>query len=819
MSTAAISKKEVQEQLAAAQAQKEASKLPPPEPESTNGTHKKGVAVLSRPPALPAHVPVTTARPDAISLHRMRVNRMVMRKKRHERTKDVAPRLVTVAAVILIVFTTLFSASAGAAYGYYQSQLPLLDGIAAHSLFQTTHIYDRNGKLLYELYDQQLDRGRRTYVNYKDISPLLVDATIAIEDRTFWTNDGVDPVGIARASFAIAQSGDVQGGGSTVTQQLIKKQLFDNQPRTFPLKMEEALLAAGLTQQYPKWKIMEMYLNTVYYGNINYGAEAAAQDYFGLMPKCDKNRCIPAVAQLDLAQAAMLAGLPQSPTYYAPTTNKPVALVRQKAVLQAMVDTGKITQAQANKAADEMAKYKFVSHFAERRANPQAPHFVNYVIDQLTNLLGAQTLVSGGFNVYTTLDLDLEKKVEQTVYSKLYQQQNDNYLGFYGVLSRDKNVNNGAVVVMNPATGEILAMDGSANYKANNPKMNGQVNAALALRQPGSSMKPIVYATAFEMGWSPGMIIPDHQTTYPYPDPAPPKYYTPHNYDNKFHTDYPMTARTAIANSFNIPALDTAMFTGIPNILNMAGRLGVPEIGNLSPKQVGVSIALGAKEASLLHMTNAYSTFANQGVRVPPTSILEITDNQGRTLYKYDTSHPKGIQAIGSDVAFMISSMLSDKAARYHEFGPGNPLELNRPAAAKTGTTDNFADNWTIGYTPHLAVGVWVGNSNNEQMYDVTGITGAGPIWHDVMEYASQRYKLPPDDFVKPKNVHAGTVSATTGLVPRPGETTVTDWYIDGTLPTIQGSNYSMPVSCSGKKCDNKKNGDNKKNNDDNNDD
>jgi membrane peptidoglycan carboxypeptidase len=818
MSTAAISKKEVQEQLAAALAQKEAAKLLPPEPESTNGTHKKTVAVLTRPPAPPAGVAVTTTRPDSISQHRIRVNRMLIRKKRHERTKDIAPRLVTVAAVILIVFTTLFSASAGGAYGYYQAQLPLLDGIAGHSLFQTTHIYDRNGKLIYELYDQQLDRGRRTYVNYKDVSPLLVDATVSIEDRTFWTNDGVDPVGIARASFALAQSGDVQGGGSTVTQQLIKKQLFDNQPRTFPLKMEEALLAAGLTQQYPKWKIMEMYLNTVYYGNINYGAEAAAQDYFGLMPKCDKNRCVPAVAQLDLAQAAMLAGLPQSPTAYAPTNpdNRAAALARQKAVLQAMVDTGKITQTQANKAADEMAKYKFVSHFAERRTTRQAPHFVNYVIDQLTNLLGAQTLVSGGFNVYTTLDLDLEKKVEQTVYSKLYQQQNDNYLGFYGVLNRDKNVNNGAVVVMNPATGEILAMDGSANYNANNPKMNGQVNAALALRQPGSSMKPIVYATAFEMGWSPGMIIPDHQTTYPYPDPAPPKYYAPHNYDNKFHTDYPMTARTAIANSFNIPALDTAMFTGIPNILNMAGRLGVPEIGNLSPNQVGVSIALGAKEASLLHMTNAYSTFANQGMHVPPTSILEITDNQGRALYKYDTSHPKGTQAIGSDVAFMVSSMLSDKAARYHEFGPGNPLELDRPAAAKTGTTDNFADTWTIGFTPHLAVGVWVGNSNNEQMYDVTGITGAGPIWHDVMDYANQRYKLPPDDFVKPKNVHAGTVSATTGLVPRPGETTVTDWYIDGTLPTIQGSNYSMPVSCSGKKCKNNKNNDNGGDNNDN---
>jgi membrane peptidoglycan carboxypeptidase len=830
ISTTAISKQEVEEGLkdiAAARAKKEASSKPgkptaPPKPTippagpEVGRTPDQAVAVLTRNATLPGSV--AASRLDSNTPHRIRVNRMLMRKRRQERTKEIAPRLVTVVAIILIVLTTLLSSGAGAAYAYYEAQLPLLNGIADHSLFQTTHIYDRNGKLLYELYDQQLGRGRRTYVNYNDISPLLVNATIAIEDRTFWTNDGVDPVGIARASVELAQNnGDVQGGGSTVTQQLIKNQFFDNQPRTFQLKGEEAMLAAGLTQQYPKWKIMEMYLNTVYYGNINYGAESAAEDYFGLMPKCDKTHCLPAVGQLDLAQASMLAGLPQSPTAYEPIDNKPAALTRQKEVLQAMVDTGKITKVQAQQAANEMAKYNFISHYAQRRGSPQAPHFVNYVINQLAEQLGAQTLVSGGFNVYTTLDLDLEKKVESIVYYHLYQQQDDNYVGFYGILSRDKNVNDGAVVVMNPNNGEILAMDGSANYNANNPTINGQVNAALTLRQPGSSIKPVVYATAFEMGWSPGTIVPDHKTIYPYPDPAPPQYYTPQNYDQTFHTSFPMTIRTAVSNSYNIPALDTLMYAGIPNVLNMAGRLGLPEIANVPASQVGVSLALGAKEVSLLHLTNAYSTFANQGVRVPPVSILEITDNQGRPLYKYDESHPQGIRAVGPDVAFLINSMLSDKAARYHEFSPGNPLELDRPAAAKTGTTDSFKDNWTMGYTPHLAVGVWVGNSDNEQMNNIIGITGAGPIWHDVMEYASQRYNFPPDDFIKPKNVHAGTVSATTGLVPHPGESTVTDWYIDGTLPTIQGSNYTVTSTCTKKHCKNNNNNGNNGNNNNNN--
>jgi membrane peptidoglycan carboxypeptidase len=736
------------------------------------------------------------------SLHRTRINRILLRKRRQERInrrESAAPRLLTVMVVIFAVLLALFTGSAGGAFAYYQSQLPLLNGMANHTLFQSTRIYDRKGRLLDELYDPKY--GRRTYVNYNDVSPFLVNATVAAEDHTFWQNTGVDFQGILRATVANLQNQTVVEGGSTITQQLIKNQLFLNQPRSFQIKGEEALLAYGLTGQYPKWKIMEMYLNTVYYGDLNYGVEAAAENYFNLQPKCTRNRCIPAVSQLDLGQASLLAGLPQSPSYYDPITNKSAALARQKGILQSMVDLGMISNKQANHAEQEMAKFAF-KQFTH---GMQAPHFVQYVIEQvLVPLIGAQNLYDGGYNIYTTLDLDLEKKVEQITHDHLYKVNCDNYFGCYGPLNTSNNVNNAAVMVMNPANGEILAMNGSANYRDNNPQVRGEYNSALALRQPGSSFKPVVYATAFEMGWYPAMILQDHQTIYPtLVSDNPPKYYEPPNYDGHFHTGFPMTVRNAIANSFNIPAVDALEFAGVPNVLNMAGRLGIKEVASRKPSSLGPSMALGTAEVSLLDLTSAYATFANQGVRVPPTSILEITDSQGHPLYTYNAAHPRGVRAVRADVAFLMSSILADKASRIHEFGAGNPLELDRPAAAKTGTTDSFRDNWTMGYTPHVAVGVWAGNSDNSIMNNVIGITGAGPIWHDVMEYVSQYYNYPPDDFIKPPDVHAGTVSAITGLLPHPGEPTVTDWFIDGTMPTIQGAFTSVP-GCHGhrRKCD-----------------
>jgi membrane peptidoglycan carboxypeptidase len=690
----------------------------------------------------------------------------------------------------------LLSSGAGGAYAYYRSQLPLLNGIANHTLFQTTHIYDRNGKLLYDLYDPKY--GRRTYVNFNQISPLIINATVAAEDHTFWDNSGVDLEGTIRAAAADVQNSSIVEGGSTITQQLVKNQILANDPRTFQVKAQEAVLAYGLTQQYPKWKIMEMYLNTVYYGSLNYGIEAAAEGFFNLKPKCTRTQCIPAVAQLDLAQASLLAGLPQSPSYYDPTNNKQAALDRQTLVLQSMVDLNMITPAQANQAHEEMAKYNF-KPFVDTK---NAPHFVDYVINQvLVPLIGAENLLDGGYNIYTTIDLNLEKKVEQIVYSHLYQEQCDNYQGCYGPLNVVNNVNNAAVVVENPTDGEILAMDGSANFNDESPQVQGQFNAATALRQPGSSFKPIVYATAFEMGWYPATILQNHKTIYPVlVSTNPDKYYTPNNYGDVFLNGFPMTIRNALANSINIPAIDAIEYTGIPNVLNMAARLGLTEVASRNPATLGPSMAIGTVEVSLLHLTGAYAAFADQGVRVPQTSVLEITDSSGHQLYKFDPTHPAGVRAMSPEVAFLMNSVLSDKTSRYHEFFPGNPLELaDRPAAAKTGTTDSFRDNWTMGYTPHVVVGVWAGNSDNSIMNNVIGITGAGPIWHDVIEYVSQYYKYPPDDFVRPPDVHSGTVSALTGLLPRPGEPTITDWFIDGTMPTIHSSNYVPP--CRGQGC------------------
>lgn len=732
-------------------------------------------------------IPVTPSL-DALARNRNRINRLLMRRRwlsRISHKKRPTSRFVVAAAVLLIFLAMLVSSGTGAAYAYYQAQLPLLNGIAQHSLFQTTHIYDRNGQLLYKLYDHQQDRGRRTYVNYNDMSPLLVQATVAAEDHTFWTNSGVDSNGIARAALANVQSHGVVEGGSTITQQIIKNQFFGGQPRTVQIKGEEAVLAVGLTQQYPKWKIMEMYLNTVYYGDVNYGAEAAAQSYFLLQPHCVHAHCTPAVGQLDLAQASLLAGLPQSPSYYNPVLNKPVALERQKVVLQSMVALHMITPQQMQAAEHETAAFTFQPYSVTHHL--QAPHFVNYVIDNVLIPQFGQRLVDGGFNVYTTLDLGLEKQIEQIVYNKLYLPQDDSYFGAYGPINSTNNLNNAAVVVQDPHTGEILAMDGSAKFDMNTPTMQGQDNAALALRQPGSSFKPIVYSTAFEMGWYPAMIIPNHKTMYPVPVDAQ-HYYTPQNYDGTFTTAYPMTVRNALANSLNIPAIDAMAFAGVPNVVNMAGRLGLKEITNLPPERKVLSMAIGSAEVSPLDMTGAYATFANGGVRVPQTSVLTITDSQGHLIYHFDTHHALGVRVMSAGVAFLMNSMLSDKNARHPEFPAGNPLEHPFPAAAKTGTTDNFKDNWTMGYTPHVAVGVWAGNSNNTPMTPNTiGITGAGPIWHDVMALVTQRYHFAPDDFAKPNDVHLGRVSALIGLLPVSGEPTSTDWFIDGTLPTLTG--------------------------------
>ena len=791
---------------------------------------------------------------------------MQMRHRR-ERWKQARPNSkkiwTTVLTTFLLLLVIALSSGTAAAYGYYQSQLPHLQGLANQQVEQTTRIYDRNGQLLFEAYDNKV--GRSTPVSYNYIPGVLQEAMIAAEDPTFWDNSGIDPQGILRAAFQYASSGSVESGGSTITQQLIKNLTHDTQV-TLQRKLPEAALAIGLTQQYPKWKILEMYFNVSAFGAQELGVEAATEDYFGLKPQCDKNfNCIPAVKFLDLdpktgkhdpllalARASLLAGMPQNPVSYDPTLgpdNIKLARERQDYVLNQMLshgmqintalgdqvnDYGPITPEIIQKVEAMTAKMTFVGYHYFKRA----PHFVDWIEQQMEialgngdQELGVHLFLTGGFNIRTTIDANLEKYVEENVRHHLRDSEFQIFVGDYGPLNTVHNVNDSAVVVEDAKTGEVLAMDGSADYNDTNPKVAGNVNAALALRQPGSSFKPIVYATAFQMGWYPGIVLPDRLTYFPNGGPLGGNIntttYHPTDYGGRPH-NLNSNILINIANSFNIPAVKALEFAGFDNVLNMARRFGISDIDQdaadysaeynaqhhthiqFTAQQVeGPSFALGTAGISLLQMVGAYQVFANQGWRVPPTGILDIWDNYGHHLYNYDTAHPPKAQVISQQIAFLMSTILSNNPARAIEFS-GDPVLTTedwdgRPVAAKTGTTDNFQDNWTIGYTPDIVVGVWSGNANGAYMNNVVGITGAAPIWHDVIEYASGRcnpacgdLKFPADQFVPPAGVVQQAVNTVNGLA----GSGYLSWMLDSDIPqqsgfttaTGTGTGYGTPT-------------------------
>jgi membrane peptidoglycan carboxypeptidase len=747
--------------------------------------------------------------------HSVRVA-MQMRHRR-ERWKEARPRgqkIWTIALSIFALFVVIaVSSGAASGYAYYQSQLPRLQGLANQQIEQSTRIYDRNGKLLYTIYDHKTGRG--TPVTYNYIPGVMQDAMIAAEDHTFWDNSGIDPQGILRAATEYTSSGSVQSGGSTITQQVIKN-LIENQTHDAPQvtlqrKIPEAALAIGLTQQYPKWKILEMYLNISPFGAQELGVDAAAEDYFGLQPKCNLNfQCTPAIAYLDLdskgrhnpllalARASLLAGLPQSPVSYDPTlgdANKVLALARQDYVLQQMLalnmhintgfgdqtqDMGAITPDIIKQVETMTAKMTFSLY----KQDIQAPHFINWVIPQLEIALGTDPktgkvdetngtnlLLSGGFNIRTTLDLNLQNYVVSAAQRHLNQPEYQPFTGGDGPLSQYNNVHDSAVVVMNAKTGEVLAMSGSTDWASTNKEVDGQFNAALAARSPGSSFKPIVLAAAMEVGWYEGIVLPDLKTYFPkVTDPSLTSAYVPTDYGgnatNKVYHNTNYNIRWNIANSFNIPALKTAYFAGPDYIYNMTQRLGITAFTRAESQ--APSMGIGSGSSTLLQMTDAYQAFANNGWRIPPHSILDIFDNYGHKLYPYDpSSKPDGWQAISPQIAFMITSILKDESARYPEFENdhvlsmwdqtalpnGKPLPPNLPhpeVAAKTGTTDNFTDNWTLGYTPDVVAGVWTGNADNSPMINSIGITGAAPIWHSIIEYVSGYCNVDTDNIPCP---------------------------------------------------------------------
>ncbi|MEZ4737249.1 MAG: transglycosylase domain-containing protein [Caldilineaceae bacterium] len=563
-------------------------------------------------------------------------------------------------------------------------------------LFQTTYLYDRNGIQLAELFEE----GRRTWVGLNRISPHLVNATIATEDDSFYSNMGIDPLRIAAAAWRNQQEGRILSGASTITMQLARNLFLGPEERTDPTvdrKLLEVGLAQELTSSYTKAEILEMYLNLLNYGNLAYGPEAAAQTYFNK-----------SAAELDLAEASLLAGLPQSPGVLNPFRNFAAVKDRQRVVLNLMVRHGYLTQYEADWTYRQPVKLRADISPAPMRA----PHFVQYVIQSIDERMGEGYTRRSGFNLFTTLDLRMQELAEKIIREQIAKLQPKHDLG------------NAALVAMRAGSGEVLALVGSADFA--NEEIDGQVNMALSPRQPGSTIKPILFATAFNDNLiSPASILWDVPVTY---DLGANQYYRPLNYDLKFHGL--VTARSALANSYNVPVVRLLAELGIEHTLQSANAMGLHSLQRGT--WYGLGLALGSNEVSLIDMVTAYHTIANGGAYRPPEVASTILDSQSQLIKPLPPIEP--VQVISPAAAFLTTDILSDNNARTPMFGANSPLRLSRPAAAKTGTTTDFRDNWTLGFTRQLVVGVWAGNADGKVMRDVTGVTGAAPIWHDFME-------------------------------------------------------------------------------------
>lgn len=593
-----------------------------------------------------------------------------------------------------------------------QAQVAQVDN---YTNFQSTFYYDRNGALLYEDFDE----GRRVNVNYADFPPELIYATIAIEDDSFFTNPGFEVQATTRAFLQYVGLSEGDSGGSTITQQLVRNVLFDyayRAERSVQRKVEEILLAFLLTQRKPKEEILELYLNEIYYGNRAYGAEAAAQTFFGKSAR-----------ELTLGEAALLAGLPQAPATLDPLNPDPAVQAdveaRWRLVLDRMVEERFITPEERDQALRAGLRYN-----PPQESDLRAPHFTVYARDEFEALMRGEIgyapdlIAAGGFRVYTTVDLELNNQIEAQANTQIAALQAN-------------NASNAAVLVLKPITGEILAMLGSVDYY--NDAIDGRVNVTTAPRQPGSTMKPLTYAAALEAGMTPGDIIWDTPT-----DIAG---YVPVNYDRRFHG--PVRLRAALANSYNVPAVQTLRLIGVPTLLSIAERFGIDSLGT-DASLYGLSLTLGGGEVTLLELTRAYTVFANGGTLVPSTSILCVIDRNDNIVYEYENSCPDGqateetvertgygSQVLDPRIAYIISDILADNAARTPAMGANSPLNTGAlPTSVKTGTTDDFRDNWTVGFTRNVAVGVWVGNSDGTPMSgNISGLAGAAPLWNAVI--------------------------------------------------------------------------------------
>ena len=658
--------------------------------------------------------------------------------KSYERSKQ----LVKLAKLAFIGVIVLFLASF-VIFPLFAFNLPSPDKVVRREGF-STKILDRNGKVLYDIFEDE----RRTPITLEEVPEYLKQATIAIEDKNFYKHQGFDPMGMLRGFSRVFTRGYAQGG-STLTQQLVKNVLLSPERSVFR-KIKEFILAVQIERRYSKDEILQMYLNEAPYGGTAWGVASASETYYGKK-----------VEELSLVESAILAGLPQRPSTYSPYSSTPDAYVaRTHEVLRRMREDGYITKDQEESAGGEVENIVF----QERGASFKAPHFVQYVEKLLEDRYGANVVEQGGLRVTTTLDLDLQDKAQSAVSEEIAKVEK-------------LHITNGAAVVLNPETGEILAMVGSKNF--NDPDYDGQVNVTLSLRQPGSAIKPVTYATALKEGYTASTLIMDVATTFPggigQPD------YNPVNYDGKFRG--PIQLRYALGNSVNLPAVKMLARVGIKDVLETAYDLG---LSTLEPTQetlnrVGLSLTLGGGDIRLLELTGAYAAFMNEGFRVDPVAILKVEDSSGKVLE--EVKPKKGKRVLSEEQAFMIANILSDNSARTEVFGPNSQLNIpGRSVAVKTGTTNDRRDNWTLGGNSQAVAGVWVGNNDNSEMLQVaSGVTGASPIWRRIiLEVLSGK---PDVKFIVPSGIVSASVDSVSGYRAHDGYPSRTEFFIKGTEP------------------------------------
>jgi len=605
---------------------------------------------------------------------------------------------------------------------------------------QTATILARDGTILAQVND--VNYGKRTHVSLDQIAPTMIEATVAAEDRRFYTHNGVDPFGLVRALTQNAGADAISSGASTLEMQLARNVFFPDERNDLTLsrKIKEAIAAVQLDQHFSKDQIIESYLNVVYYGNQAYGAEAAAEQYFNT-----------SASDLDLAQSALLAGLPQNPSADDPLLDLPAAKARQSYVLDQMVQAGFITREDADEAADE-----FLAFQAPASPAQIAPHWVNFVEDQVRQDFGPEALFTGGLTIQTTLDPQIQSIAEQVVANG-------------ADVRRIGHANNSAMMVMDPRNGQVLAMVGSANFF--DSSINGQVNVGMAGRQPGSSIKPILYLASFEKGLNPATQLDDVPTAFSAPPGQPA--YQPTDFEDKFYGR--VTIRDAIGNSLNIPAVKTLKYIGVPALKDMARRLGVTTLDNWDPRWL--SLTLGGGEVKLLEMTRAYSIIANEGYKVPLEPYLQVTNADGQVLHQAE-SDPEGEQVVDPRYTYQMLSIMNDPNARLVTFGPNTPLDLGRTHMVKTGTTDDYRDTWTVGCLPQICVGVWMGNTNNDPMVKVSSSLTAGKMWVDMMHALVARYQYPDTPWPVPDGVTFETIKNVGGT--RPGQSTHEEVFLDG---------------------------------------